>query len=151
MSRKICCPSCASHVTKKCRVIYSMSFSTTYGPEYSTTRVTAHAGKTAPPWPPEPPSESHQESFGMFFSGIGVLLVGIGLLGKIGLGGFLLGSALLGLGIWLWRDGYRPTGYREQQEQVYQSRLAQYYADLVLYERLWMCLDCEKIFERQLP
>jgi hypothetical protein len=144
MARKICCPSCASLVTKKCDVFYEQGVSTVYGPNYVTTRMTSFAMRSAPPSPPVKAGDS--ESGPVVITLIGVLMMTVAMLIKAHGGFVFLGATVLGLGMYFWWEVQPAPGQREAEAQRYQAQVQQYWADLELYKKLWICLDCGKIF-----
>lgn len=144
MARKICCPSCASLVTKKCDVFYEQGVSTVYGPNYVTTRMTSFAMRSAPPSPPVKAGDS--ESGPVVITLIGVLMMTVAMLIQAHGGFIFLGATVLGLGMYFWWEVQPAPGQREAEAQRYQAQVQQYWADLELYKKLWICLDCGKIF-----
>ena len=70
----------------------------------------------------------------------------VAMLGHMSVGYVLLGVLLLGLGMYFWWDGQLSSGQREAEAQRYQAQVQEYLADLELYKKLWICLDCGKIF-----
>lgn len=144
MTRKICCPSCASLVTKKCDVFYEQGVSTVYGPNYVTTRMTSFAMRSAPPSPPVKAGDS--ESGPVMITLIGVLMMTVAMLIQAHGGFVFLGATVLGLGMYFWWEVQPAPGQREAEAQRYQAQVQQYWADLELYKKLWICLDCGKIF-----
>lgn len=58
----------------------------------------------------------------------------------------LLGVVVLGLGMFVWWHGQPSSGQREAEAQHYQTQVQEYLADIELYKKLWICLDCGKIF-----
>jgi len=145
MARKICCPACASHVTKKCDVFYEQGVSTVYGPNYVTTRMTSFAMRSAPPSPPVK-ATNDSESAGIGIALIGVFVMFFAMLIKANFGFVLLGVVVLGVGMYFWWEGQPAPGQLEADAQRYQAQVQQYWADLELYKKLWICLDCGKIF-----
>jgi len=145
MARKICCPSCASRVTKKCDVFYEQGVSTVYGPNYVTTRMTSFAMRSAPPSPPVM-AANDSESFSVVIALIGLGVMVATMLSRASAGYVFVGVVLFGLGLFAWLKGQLTPGKQESAAQHYQAQVQQYWADLELYKKLWICLDCGKIF-----
>jgi hypothetical protein len=77
---------------------------------------------------------------------IGVLMMTVAMLIQAHGGFVFLGATVLGLGMYFWWEVQPAPGQREAEAQRYQAQVQQYWADLELYKKLWICLDCGKIF-----
>ena len=101
--------------------------------------------RSAPPSPPVK-ATNDSESAGIGIALIGVFVMFVAMLIKANFGFVLLGVVVLGLGMYFWWEGQPAPGQLEADAQRYQAQVQQYWADLELYKKLWICLDCGKIF-----
>lgn len=100
--------------------------------------------RSAPPSPPVKAGDS--ESGPVVITLIGVLMMTVAMLIQAHGGFIFLGATVLGLGMYFWWEVQPAPGQREAEAQRYQAQVQQYWADLELYKKLWICLDCGKIF-----
>jgi hypothetical protein len=106
--------------------------------------MTSFAMRSAPPSPPVKAGDS--ESGPVVITLIGVLMMTVAMLIQAHGGFIFLGATVLGLGMYFWWEVQPASGQREAEAQRYQAQVQQYWADLELYKKLWICLDCGKIF-----
>lgn len=142
------CPECSATNTRRCALAYEQATSTNYGPNFNTTHVSGIAHRVSPPSAPLPPSywKSRWLKFGIPGACLILLFLWIGfsfmVRGEPSRATFVVVPIFLGSFL-VWH-GWPPTGALDSTN--YEKLLAEFNDDLSLYQRLWVCLSCGKIF-----
>ena len=149
MSNTNRCPDCSSNNTRRCELVYEQGVATIHGPHFDTMRVSSIAQRVSPPRPPISPDfwKARLLRYGLgaaLFAGIGLLLLVLSIAqAKFDQSLFTLIPTAIGLFIgW---HGWPPRGSLSQA--AYQVACSEYAQASDLYRRLWICLDCGKIFK----
>lgn len=153
MNKLNICPACNSANTRRCALIYDQGVSTTFGASsagvsYTSSSYSGMVYRFSPPSPPTHPSYWWKRL--VLYGGPGVVILSVACIaigtaifhhnGELGFVGVAFGLFACNL---LWRAwppklALSPKHYRQQ--------LSDYFEHLELYERLWACTDCAKIF-----
>ncbi len=155
------CPQCASHSTKKCSVAYdqNISFSSgsvSNGETFNLSSGTGMSERVSPPTPPVPfwillKREIFTLVCSSVFLTIGVISVLRSLNDMYTLTTFdwskfsYMGALFVVIPTYMLLRSVLPIA--RFNFSTYQKEHIEYNLSLQLYHRLWVCMDCGKIFE----
>lgn len=132
---RVYCPDCGSFHSKRCEIVYEQGSSTITGPNFDTQRTSSFADRASPPTPPQ---VAWHWLTSLLMTTLGALFV------LTGLSDWSWPALIIGVACVFFAH---PHQHLPPYRQQVRTEMAAFERNMALYKKLWICLDCGKVFK----